>query len=132
MAFSAAEAVRAFEATTGARLQARPNESPSYKRIRRRFGLSRVEIFEIAPEGADRFGGSVTVRVEHDDEVDRGPVDRGLEIAEIERGPRAGTSVVGGSASRANVEVMFYREATEIDLAAQEAWAALTAFLHRL
>jgi hypothetical protein len=132
MVFSSATALRAFEAATGVRLQAQPPESLRYKLLRLRFGLARVENFDSTSADSTRFGGSVTVRVRHTNEPDRGVCDRGLEIGEIERGPQAGTPVIGGSAERANVEVMLYREVAEIDAAAQELWTEVTAFLHRL
>ena len=133
MVFSATTALRAFEAATGVRLHADPPESLRYKLLRLRFGLPRAEIFESTPADAARFGGgTVAVRVEHTDEPDRGVRERGLELDEIERGPRAGIPLIGGSAARANVQVTWSREGAAIDAAAEELWAAVTAFLHRL
>ena len=132
MVFSATRALRAFEAATGVRLHAGPPESLRYKLLRIRFRLSRVEIFESTPADTARFGGgTVTVRVEHTNKPDRGVRDRGLDLGEIERGPRAGMRI-GGSAARANVEVMWSRDGAAIDPAAEEVWATVTAFLHRL
>ena len=132
MVFSAATALRAFEAATGIRLQADPRESLRFKLLRRRLGLSRVEIFESAPGDSRRFGGTVVVRVQHTNEPDRGVRDRGLELGEVERGPQAGTPLIGGSAERANVEVMWTGEGADIDDTAQERWTRITAFLHHL
>jgi hypothetical protein len=132
MVFSPAAALRAFEATTGVRLQADPRESLRFKLLRRRLGLPRVEIFESTPSDRRRFGGTVTVRVQHTSEPDRGVLDRGLEPGEIERGPQTGTPLIGGSAERANVEVMWTAERADIDDAAQERWTQVTAFLHHL
>ena len=132
MVFSAATALRAFEETTGIRLQADPGESFRFKLLRRRLGLPRVEIFESTPVDSRRFGGRVTVRVRHTKEPDRGLRDRGLELGEVERGPQAGTLLIGGSAERANVEVMWTSEGADIDETAQERWTQVTAFLHHL
>lgn len=132
MVFSATTALRAFEAATGVRLQADPPESLRYKLLRLRFGFPRDEIFESTAADTARLGGPVTVHVRHTNEPDRGVRDRGLELGEVERGPQAGTPLIGGSAERANVQVTWLREGAEIDAAAQEVWAAVTAFLHRL
>src|SRR3954451_10093274 len=126
MVLSAETALRAFEAATGVRLQADPPESLRYKLLRLRFGLTRVEIFKSTPADSARVGGSVVLRVEHSDEPDRGVDDRGLELGEVERGPRAGTSLIAGSASRANVDVSLLREGAEIDTAAEEAWGGVS------
>jgi hypothetical protein len=53
-------------------------------------------------------------------------------MSEVERGPDAGRLTVAATASRANVDVMFWPEADEIGLGEIAAWTALTAFLHRL
>ena len=132
MVFSAVTALRAFEATTGIRLRADVSESLRFKLLRRRLGLPRVEIFESTPADSRRFGGTVTVRVQHTDEPDRGVRDRGLVRGEIERGPKAGTPLIGGSAERANVEVLWICERADIDDAAEEQWTQVTAFLHHL
>ena len=132
MVFSAATALRAFEATTGVRLQADPRESLRFKLLRRRLSLQRVEIFETAPADSRRFGGTVTVRVHHRNDPDRGVRDHGLELGEVERGPQAGTCLVGGSAERANVEVMWAGEGADIDDTARSRWTQVTAFLHHL
>jgi len=132
MIFSHAAVLQAFEAATGVWLQAAPRESRRFKLRRRRLGLPEVDSFDSSPADSARFGGTVTVRVRHTNEPDRGVRDHGFELAEIERGPQAGTPVVVGSAERANVEVTLYREGAEIDDAAQELWAELRGFLHRL
>lgn len=132
MVFSAAAALRAFEETTGVRLQASPPESLRFKLLRRRLGLPRCEIFESTAADSSRFGGRVTLRVNHKDELDRGVRDRGLRRGEPERGPRAGTPEISGSAERANVEVMWIREGADLDGRAKEQWTQVTAFLDRL
>lgn len=133
MVFSAATALRAFEATTGVSLQADPRGSSlRFKPLRRRLGLPRVEIFESTPADSRRRGGTVTVRVQHTNEPDGGVRDHGLELGEVERGPQAGTSLIGGSAERANVQVMWTGEGADIDDAARERWTQVTAFLHHL
>ena len=132
MVFSPATVSQAFEASTGVRLHAGPRESRRFELLRRRLGLPQVDSFDSSPADSAPFGGTVTVRVRHTNKPDRGVRDHGLEIAEIERGPQAGTPVVVGSAERANVEVTLYREGAEIDDSVQELWAELRRFLHRL
>jgi hypothetical protein len=53
-------------------------------------------------------------------------------LREIERGPDAGSLMAAATASRANVEVMFWPDSNEINDEATAAWAALTAFLDQL
>ena len=132
MVFSPTAVLHAFEAATGVRLHAGPRESRRFKVLRRRLGLHQVDSFDSRPADSARFGGTVTVLVRHTNRPDRGVRDHGLELAEIERGPQTGTPAVVGSAERANVEVILYREGAEIDDSAQELWAQLRQFLHRL
>ena len=132
MVFSAADVLQAFEASFGVRLQARRRESLRFKLLRRRLGLPRVEIFESTPYNDGLFGGRVVVSVKQAGSRDRGVRDRGLELGEAERGPRAGTPEIVGIAERANVEVLWIRYGSDIDDGALAQWTRVIAFLDRL
>lgn len=132
MVFSAAAVLQAFEASTGVRLQARRRESLRFKLLRRRLGLPRVEIFESTPSDDGLFAGRAIVSVKRASGRDRGVRDRGLELGEAERGPRAGIPEIVGMAERANVEVLWIRHGADIDDVAQAQWTRVIAFLHRL
>lgn len=134
-AFSAESSLQEFETATGIRLNREP-ESFAIGLVRRQHPqgglLPRVALFESKAADAVRLGGRFVVRVWHRDEPDQGVRDGGLVMSEVERGPDAGRLTVAATASRANVDVMFWPEADEIGPGEIAAWTALTAFLHRL
>jgi hypothetical protein len=134
-AFSAENSLREFETATDIRLIREP-ESFAVGLVRRQHPqgdlLPSVASFELSAADAVRLGGRFCVRVWHRDEPDQGVRDGGLVMSEVERGPDAGRLTVAATASRANVEVMFWADAEEIGPDEIAAWTALTAFLHRL
>lgn len=135
MIFPAASAKRAFEDATGAQL-ALHREGVIFKvfRLRHPVGqtLPGLDVFEGSESDTARFGGRFCVRVWHEDRADRGVQSEGLEVTMIERGPQAGGLSLSGSASRANVEVMFWPNGAAVTPEVEAAWRELTAFLHRL
>ncbi len=87
----------------------------------------------VSPKHANaRFGGHFLVRVYPGrDDPDEGVEDEdgGLARLPLERGEGV---LVAASAGRANVEVMFWADASEITPKAEETWAVLTSCLGRV
>jgi hypothetical protein len=130
--FSPAAVIRAFRATTGITLDATP-PSRELTLLLRRVPLPHIEVFDSTPEQNVRFAGRFFIRVTQREVPDIGVEDEGLHLDEAERGPRVGQPHVVATARRANVEVMFWPEASEVnDVRARAAWSELTSFLHHL
>jgi hypothetical protein len=133
--FATDHSVREFERATGIQLDLHA-ESLDLARVLRGHPeghlLPRVDVFESTDVDAARLGGRFSVRVFHRDEPDRGVLDGGLQLNEIERGPDAGDLIAAATARRANVDVMFWPHANEIGPTEVTAWETLTAFLYQL
>jgi hypothetical protein len=127
--FDTGYVVAAFEGATGVRLE--KERYPSLEAEPFFHLLPRLENFSSPEHANDRFGGHFTLRIYLDpDGAEDGFRDEGLERSLPERGPQE--YQVSADAQRANVEVMFWGDASEITPKAQETWALLTSCLGRL
>jgi len=134
--FDSAAVVAVFEEATGVRLE--QEHYPELDRYLDRLRLTnpairlpQVENYRSPEAPNDRLGGHFALRFYlegdwHDEGVD----DEGLERLLPERGP--GGYQVSASARRANVELMFWGDTSEITPEAEATWALLTACLRRL
>jgi hypothetical protein len=126
--------VGVFEEATGVRLE--QEHYPELDRLRHTHPVLRqmpqVENYSSSEAPNHRLGGHFTVRLYLDgDWPDKGVRDNsGLKRYLPERGP--GGYSVSASASRANVEVMFWGDTSEITPEAEATWALLTACLRDL
>jgi hypothetical protein len=130
--FDSDHVVAVFERATGVRLELRDSEDFDRQMAHHPVGrlLPRVQLYDSPKEANGQFGGHFTVRISERDDPDSGVRDSGLERRLPEVGPQEYS--VSASAERANAEVMFWGDSTEITSEASETWALLTACLHRL
>jgi hypothetical protein len=132
--FDADHVVAAFEEATGVRLER--EQYPELDRLRLTNPvirqLPRVENYSSSEAPNDRLGGHFTVRfyVDADGPDEAICDDDGLERYLPERGP--GGYQVSASARRANVELLFWGDSSEITPKAKATWALLTACLRDL
>jgi len=125
--------VDVFERENGIRLEQEDFEDFNRRMADHPVGrlLPPAQLYDSPPEANGRFGGHFTVRIWERDDPDEGVRrDSGLQRELPEVGPQEYS--VSASAERANVEVMFWGESTEITPEARTTWALLTSCLHRL
>ena len=130
--FDSDHVVDVFEQAMGVRLEQRDFEDFNRRMAHHPVGrlLPRAQLYDSPKEANGRFGGHFTVRIWERNDPDTGVRDSGLERGLPEVGPQVYS--VSANAERANAEVMFWSDSTEITPEARATWALLTACLHRL